>query len=384
MKIQKLFIVPALILAFLFVPIVAEAAGFSDVLETDWYYDVVTSSVDNGYIDGYTDGTFKPNNMVSYGEFYKMVAVASGLEIKNDRTDIHWAYPYADALKRNGDFNVISFKDGLERTISRKEAIRTLMLAFGINETVDSRFYDNVPFSDMPNPTIWSYDGHIMNAYLLGIVSGYDGKVYPEQPISRAEAVAIIERALSVENWTIPEADILRKVNVTYIGQYSLTFKNSLCAGLAKFPQYVLDEFFKDGGEIIITNEDPSVYYHGNTRSELGGLYIPQTNQIILFTHGKAASLFFDITGSLIHEMGHYMYYNILENADKNEIKKIFREGIEPKELTKLLYSDYCETNVDEFWAELICYTVSNRMFSGSGEISKSLAIAEKYFEMNK
>ena len=73
-----------------------------------------------------------------------------------------------------------------------------------------------------------------------------------------------------------------------------------------------------------------------------------------------------------------------MENADKNEIKKIFREGIEPKELTKILYSDYCETNVDEFWAELICYTVSNRMFSGSGEISKSLAIAEKYFEMNK
>lgn len=41
---------------------------FSDVSSTDWFYNEVAKAVKEGYITGYEDGTFKPNNPISRQE----------------------------------------------------------------------------------------------------------------------------------------------------------------------------------------------------------------------------------------------------------------------------------------------------------------------------
>ena len=74
-------------------PLHAYALELSDVDNNAWYYDVVQSSVEHGYINGYENGTFKPQNNVTYGEFYKMTAVATGLEIPTENNGGHWALP---------------------------------------------------------------------------------------------------------------------------------------------------------------------------------------------------------------------------------------------------------------------------------------------------
>ena len=361
-------------------PLHAYALELSDVDNNVWYYDVVQSSIEHGYINGYEDGTFKPQNNVTYGEFYKMTAVATGLEIPTENNGGHWALPYAHAILKVGDNNAITYAKKLNDTITRKEAIRTLMIALRINEVVDSKFYEIQPFNDMPKHNVWAYDGHIMNAYHLGIVMGYNNKVNPDSYITRAEAVAIIERALALENKTLPQPNVLKDIKITYIGKHAKTFKNDLCVALSKFPQTVIDEFLKDNGEIIITDEHSSKYYNGPVKSEISGLYYPNKNRIILFTNGNISSLTFGVSSTLVHEMGHYMYFEMLSNEDKQEITRIFNEGKEPDVLAKLLYHPYCKESVNEFWAELVTYITSNSANSHESNIPQSFAIAKKYF----
>ena len=47
--------------------------AFSDVFEEHWAYKTIQEMQKEGYINGYEDGTFRPENMVTYGEFMKLV-----------------------------------------------------------------------------------------------------------------------------------------------------------------------------------------------------------------------------------------------------------------------------------------------------------------------
>lgn len=379
MKIRNLLFIFAIFIAILTVPV--SAATFSDVDEGDWYYDVVEAGVANGYIDGFEDGTFRPNNTVSNAEFYKMIATAFNIEIP-EMEQTHWAAPYARALYRDGNRNIQTYPGYFDVGIKRKDAIRNLVFAAGDIRTVfSSKYFDIETFEDMPLPTIWHYDGYILIAQINGIVSGDEnGLLNPENTLTRAEAVTLIERALAVEDWVVKEPDILNKLNIKYIGNYAETFKESLYVGLDKFSDEIIDKFIKDNGKIIITDENYEKYYGRKSKAEVSGLYQPDTNTIVLFTNGQSASLFFDITDTFIHEFGHYIYDEIVEVSDRKALQEIFKEGIEPKELSSVVYDNYGETNANEFWAELVCYQVSAKM-GGRANILKSQAILDKYVE---
>ena len=54
------------------IPALATNMNFSDVNTSDWYYQTVMNMVDFGLVDGYNDGTFKPNQSISRIEFTKI------------------------------------------------------------------------------------------------------------------------------------------------------------------------------------------------------------------------------------------------------------------------------------------------------------------------
>lgn len=54
--------------------------SFTDVKETDWFYQAVAAAVNAGYCNGYEDGTFKPSATISRAEAAVMLANAMGLE----------------------------------------------------------------------------------------------------------------------------------------------------------------------------------------------------------------------------------------------------------------------------------------------------------------
>ena len=66
--------------------------NFTDVNPGDWYYDEVRIAVNNGYINGYQDGTFKPNNLITRQEAMKIITT-----IKNNKdNNIDKIYKYND------------------------------------------------------------------------------------------------------------------------------------------------------------------------------------------------------------------------------------------------------------------------------------------------
>ena len=78
----------------------------SDIKSTDWYYNAVVDSIKYGWINGYGDGTFRPNNPITRGEVTAIVNHMLGREadkqfVQNhsdelnafsDITSKHWAY----------------------------------------------------------------------------------------------------------------------------------------------------------------------------------------------------------------------------------------------------------------------------------------------------
>ena len=58
------------------------AAGFSDFNSSHWAYEYVLALVNDGTINGYADGTFRPEGTVTRAEFVKMIG--NGSEIRKE------------------------------------------------------------------------------------------------------------------------------------------------------------------------------------------------------------------------------------------------------------------------------------------------------------
>lgn len=78
---------------------------FSDVHAGDWFYDVVVGSIQYGWIGGYEDGTFRPQNTITRAEVTAItnrmlgrvadeafIDAADELRSFGDLSDAHWAY----------------------------------------------------------------------------------------------------------------------------------------------------------------------------------------------------------------------------------------------------------------------------------------------------
>jgi hypothetical protein len=88
---------------------------FSDV-RTDWYAPYVCIAKDEGVVEGYPDGTFKPEQFISFVEAAKILAEVYGLNVTKGAS---WYEGYVKALQEN---NYIPSTVGtLDKTITRAE-----------------------------------------------------------------------------------------------------------------------------------------------------------------------------------------------------------------------------------------------------------------------
>ena len=81
---------------------------FKDVEKGLWSYNEISIAVNQGYINGYTDNTFRPNELITRQEAAKIIATITklngdGVLSYNDTDKIgDWAKQYVDALTDNG------------------------------------------------------------------------------------------------------------------------------------------------------------------------------------------------------------------------------------------------------------------------------------------
>ena len=84
-----------------------EAAGFSDVTEDHFAYEAVMWAEEYDIIDGYADGTFKPNATITEQQFAKLLANYYELEnpydeLKKQTPAPNWSDPYYNRLASYG------------------------------------------------------------------------------------------------------------------------------------------------------------------------------------------------------------------------------------------------------------------------------------------
>lgn len=110
--------------------------NFKDVDESAWYYKDICIGAKAGYINGYEDGTFRPENPITREEAAKIIAKVMNLKGDgyidfNDSEEIsNWAKEYVDALSDNKIIN--GYEDNTFRpnqNITRAETVSILSRA---------------------------------------------------------------------------------------------------------------------------------------------------------------------------------------------------------------------------------------------------------------
>ena len=114
---------------------------FQDVHHTLWYNKAVSSMSHGGYLNGYSDGTFRGNNSITRAEFVTMLArfvETSGTDASfTDVPSSHWAYSAIAIAAQQGW--VSGYQNGTfqpDKNITRAEAMTILnrMLQRGVDE----------------------------------------------------------------------------------------------------------------------------------------------------------------------------------------------------------------------------------------------------------
>lgn len=152
------------------------------------------------YITGYGDGSFRPQNDVQRSEIAVMLY---RLLVQSQRgtgtvgtawrfTDVHSNTWYGTAVSTLAAKGIVNgYQDGSfrpDQAVSRSEFIVMALRYAGITPYTTNRNFRDVSQSH------WAVD-YIQTAAQLGLISGYpDGTFRPEQYLTRAEAVTILNK----------------------------------------------------------------------------------------------------------------------------------------------------------------------------------------------
>lgn len=183
-------------------PISAFAAEPMEDISGHWAEEQIQGFVDNGYIKGYPDGTFKPENNITRAEFMTIANNAFGYTEKaeidySDVADGSW-YEDAVAVARAAGY-IAGYPDGTmkpDAPITRQEVA---VIVQKINDLEDDAAAADT-FKDGSSIPAWSKDA-IGACVTAEILNGYpDGSFLGKNLIKRGESTVALGKALVYKN----------------------------------------------------------------------------------------------------------------------------------------------------------------------------------------
>lgn len=162
-----------------------------------WAENTIKTFINEGYVNGYPDSTFKPENTITSAEFVKIFNKKFGLTSTSGKvfsdTQYHWAKNEIDIAVTNG---VCQGKSTTEFDpdgyLTREEAAK--MIA-NYKKISDSNHDKLNSYNDYANVSNWAKDaveGVIEEEYMNGYAE--DNTYRPTNNITRAEAVVTLSR----------------------------------------------------------------------------------------------------------------------------------------------------------------------------------------------
>ncbi|TBL75061.1 S-layer homology domain-containing protein [Paenibacillus thalictri] len=221
---------------------VRSAATFADI-DHHWSKDSIMKAVQAKYVDGYEDGTFKPDRTVSRAEFIKLAVSALKLPIDSSPSN-EWYTPYLNTAVQAGIHRYEDFNQDINGPITRQEMSRIIVRA---------------TMKELQKPEVYMDDkAFVFNAAKQGLIQGLNGgELGLGEATTRAQSVTVVDRILrknagerlEVDKYAVGNAELLMKKTNMFT---------------------VMPEFFGGGA---ITGWDPDNLFvetpDGNYRGEL-------------------------------------------------------------------------------------------------------------------
>lgn len=191
----------------------ASSVKFKDVPATHWASEAINAAVEQGYLKGYTDGTFKPSSPVTKAEMASILGRLrdqpnSAIHQTNTFTDIPaWAKDGVDSAIQKGFIDPSDYKGKLDAGASLKRGEMAVWLTQGL-ATVDADYKQAL--SDVSNTVVpakeyftgklaASEKNAVAVAMGTGLMSVANDKMFgTDRTTTRAEVAVLIERYSSV------------------------------------------------------------------------------------------------------------------------------------------------------------------------------------------
>lgn len=191
--------------------IIRASVTYKDVQPGFWGYDAIQAATRYGWFAGYSDGTFKPNDVITraeaakaISEFLKLDTAQTIISSYNDVNAGSWYSRYVEAAKEMfyptyGQ----EFKPSV--SITREDALYVLVNAYGYNtlsECVDLGILDQFSDSHYMNQDMRKYLAVGLN---YGILAGFnDGTLRPGGNLTRAQFATLLARLYAIGPNRVP------------------------------------------------------------------------------------------------------------------------------------------------------------------------------------
>jgi len=186
----------ALILQF---SLITSASTFTDVEESSSYYIAVESLAKLGVVQGYEDGSFKPDASVNRAEAIKMVLASGGIAVNGGLyatgfSDVPIDSWYAGYVMSGLTKGIISGNpDGTfaaARQVNKAEFIKMTLKTFEINLSNHTNLQTDLAADTPANE--W-YSSYISYAKTVGLIfPDLQNNLYPAQFLNRGQCAQII------------------------------------------------------------------------------------------------------------------------------------------------------------------------------------------------
>lgn len=266
---KTVFLSAFMVFVFIFIGFSALAVEPTDI-SNHWAQDYILSLLNQDVMKTYSDGTFKPNQAITRGEF--AVALAKQMSLIPDKNtkfqdlEGYLEYDYINALVSKNIIN--GYPDGTfqpDKPITRAEMISIMIKSLGINSNQVTINLDNYePFQDI-SENHWALN-HIKLAQKLNLIQG-DGQehFYPNQKTSRAESAKVLVKMAELASNTGYITDVYptsQKVSINFLNgtREVLTYNNSTLVGRNNRLVGIQD-ILKTDKVFVITENNSNVKY---------------------------------------------------------------------------------------------------------------------------
>lgn len=188
------------------------ANNFSDVPTDSWYSAAVTKASEAGYISGYEDGTYKPNEYLTGAQWAVILSNAlypNQLAQEFTRGDSSsWADPYINTVSAYARDNSAVHHLNFNQNITRAQAA-SLIHDGMIPHMLSMRMFEE-EWTEILNEhfTHWSdclpYQDGVANVLNYGFMTGSSEDSFGgQEPLNRAQAAVIIVNMMESRNFSV-------------------------------------------------------------------------------------------------------------------------------------------------------------------------------------